>query len=88
MANKKSEFIAMEAVIPFLEVTTNQKYLVQRLRGCLISINNDKLIVILWSDLAKGGCIGKFIWNSGGSYGYKLWSEELVTDSAVSRNKT
>ena len=47
VANKKSEFIAMEAVIPFLEVTTNQKYLVQRLRGCLISINNDKLIVIL-----------------------------------------
>ena len=34
-------------------------------------------------DLAKGGCINEFHWDGGGSYNYKHWKEDMLTDSEV-----
>lgn len=33
--------------------------------------------------LVEGPCLAAFTWNSGGSWGYKPWSTELPTDSAL-----
>lgn len=81
---KKAQISSLETVIPFLEITANQQYLVKRIRGkkVFIVILN-KLLFYYSIDLAKGGCVGKFNWNSGGSYNLKPWNEELPTDSAV-----
>ena len=54
------------SLVPFLELTPNQEYLVARIR-----------------ELAKGGCISEFRWNSGGSFHNKDWEEHLPTDSAI-----
>ncbi|PNF40193.1 Transmembrane protein 209 [Cryptotermes secundus] len=54
------------SLIPFLELTSNQEYLVTRIK-----------------ELAKGGCMSEFRWNSGGSLHNKDWEEHLPTDSAV-----
>ncbi|XP_049832972.1 transmembrane protein 209 isoform X2 [Schistocerca gregaria] len=53
-------------IVPFLEVTTNQEYLLARIK-----------------ELAKGGAMSEFRWNSGGSFHGKDWEEHLPTDSAV-----
>lgn len=58
----------LTALIPFLEVTPNQEYLIKRIK-----------------ELAKGGCMSEFKWNSGGSYNGKEWDDSLVNDSEVSR---
>ncbi|XP_054724531.1 transmembrane protein 209-like [Uloborus diversus] len=34
-------------------------------------------------DLAQGGCMGEFKWNSGGSYNDKQWCDDLPNDSAI-----
>ncbi|KAJ9587901.1 hypothetical protein L9F63_018682, partial [Diploptera punctata] len=54
------------SLIPFLELSPNQEYLVTRIR-----------------ELAKGGCMSEFRWNSGGSFHNKDWEEHLPTDSAI-----
>lgn len=56
----------LPAIIPFLELTPNQEYLVKRIR-----------------ELAKGGCMSEFRWNSGSSFNGKDWDNSLPTDSAV-----
>ncbi|XP_047117235.1 transmembrane protein 209 [Schistocerca piceifrons] len=53
-------------IVPFLDVTTNQEYLMARIK-----------------ELAKGGAMSEFRWNSGGSFHGKDWEEHLPTDSAV-----
>ncbi|XP_067003995.2 transmembrane protein 209 isoform X2 [Anabrus simplex] len=53
-------------LVPFLEASTNQEYIVARIR-----------------ELAKGGCMSDFRWNSGGSLHGKVWEEHLPTDSAL-----
>lgn len=35
-------------------------------------------------ELAKGGCMSEFRWNSGGSFNGKPWDENLPTDAMVS----
>jgi hypothetical protein len=42
------------------------------------------LILIFFIELAKGGCMSEFRWNSGGSLHNKDWEEHLPTDAAVS----
>ncbi|KAK9745681.1 Cytochrome B561, N terminal [Popillia japonica] len=56
----------LPAIIPFLELTPNQEYLVKRIR-----------------ELAKGGCMSEFRWNSGSSFNGKDWDNSLPTDSAI-----
>ncbi|XP_022910127.2 transmembrane protein 209 isoform X2 [Onthophagus taurus] len=53
-------------VIPFLELTPNQEYLVKRIR-----------------ELAKGGCMSDFKWNSGSNFNGKEWDNNLPTDCAI-----
>lgn len=54
------------SLVPFLELTSNQEYLVTRIK-----------------ELAKGGCMSEFRWNSGGSLHGKDWEEHLPTDSSI-----
>ncbi|GJQ80784.1 hypothetical protein Trydic_g9375 [Trypoxylus dichotomus] len=56
----------LATLIPFLELTPNQEYLVKRIK-----------------ELAKGGCMSEFKWNSGGSFNGKDWDTSLPTDSAI-----
>ncbi|KAI4466723.1 hypothetical protein MML48_2g00003042 [Holotrichia oblita] len=56
----------LPAIVPFLELTPNQEYLVKRIR-----------------ELAKGGCMSEFRWNSGSSFNGKEWDNSLPTDSAI-----
>lgn len=44
---------------------------------------NQEYLVQRLRDLARGGCLGDFKWNSGGSYGDKPWCDDLPTDSAI-----
>lgn len=60
-------FPTLSTLIPFLELTPNQQYLVKRIR-----------------ELARGGCISDFKWNSGSSFNDKKWDISLPTDCAVS----
>ncbi|XP_022195986.2 transmembrane protein 209 [Nilaparvata lugens] len=57
---------SLPAVVPFLEVSPNQEYVVARIQ-----------------ELAKGGSMSDFKWNSGGSFDGKEWSEQLPTDAAL-----
>jgi len=34
-------------------------------------------------ELAQGGCMGLYRWNSGGQYRGKLWEQDLLADSQV-----
>lgn len=65
-ATKAHLLPTLPATLPYLEVHSNQEYLVKRLR-----------------DLARGGCMGDFKWNSGGSYADKQWCDDFPTDSAL-----
>lgn len=56
----------LPTLVPFLELTPNQEYLVKRIK-----------------ELAKGGCMSDFKWNSGGNFNGKDWDSSLPTDSAV-----
>lgn len=56
----------LSITLPYLNVHSNQEYLVKRLR-----------------ELARGGCMGDFKWNSGGSYADKPWCDDLPTDCAI-----
>ena len=35
------------------------------------------------TDLAKGGCLTAFHWNSGGTWKGRTWDKDLPTDSQV-----
>lgn len=45
-------------------------------------LNQDYLVQRLRS-LSRGGYMGEFKWNSGGSFGDKSWCDDLPTDSAI-----
>lgn len=44
---------------------------------------NQEYLVQRFRSLARGGCMGEFKWNSGGSSGDKQWCDDLPTDSAI-----
>ncbi|CAL1297192.1 unnamed protein product [Larinioides sclopetarius] len=45
--------------------------------------SNQEYLVRRLKDLAHGGCMGDFKWNSGGNYEDKQWCDDLPTDSAL-----
>lgn len=57
---------SLPSVVPFLEVSPNQEYVVARIQ-----------------ELAKGGSMSDFKWNSGGTFDGKEWSDQLPTDAAL-----
>ncbi|XP_073229325.1 transmembrane protein 209-like [Porites lutea] len=63
---KADQVPTLPSIIPYLEASNNQEYLVQRL-----------------SELAQGGCMGLYRWNSGGQYRGKLWEQDLLADSQL-----
>ncbi|KAL9960685.1 hypothetical protein ACROYT_G034171 [Oculina patagonica] len=64
--SKADQAPTLRSIIPYLEASNNQEYLVQRL-----------------SELAQGGCMGLYRWNSGGQYRGKLWEQDLLADSQL-----
>ncbi|KFM69450.1 Transmembrane protein 209, partial [Stegodyphus mimosarum] len=44
---------------------------------------NQEYLIRRLKDLAHGGCMGDFKWNSGGTYDDKQWCDDLPTDSAI-----
>ncbi|GFR11367.1 transmembrane protein 209 [Trichonephila clavata] len=65
-ATKSQHLPTLLSVLPYVDMHSNQEYLVRRLK-----------------DLAHGGCMGDFKWNSGGNYEDKQWCDDLPTDSAL-----
>ncbi|XP_068760349.1 transmembrane protein 209-like [Montipora capricornis] len=63
---KADQVPSLQSIIPYLEASNNQEYLVQRL-----------------SELAQGGCMGLYRWNSGGHYRGKVWEQDLSADSQL-----
>ncbi|UYV80432.1 PHYH [Cordylochernes scorpioides] len=67
IASTKSQTLpTLSALLPYLEISTNQEYLVERLK-----------------QLAAGGSMSEYRWNSGGKFRGKPWGDELPTDAAI-----
>lgn len=67
IALTKSQLLpSLKSVIPYLDITANQEYLVARLE-----------------ELATGGCLRLYKWDSGGSFKGKAWDQELPTDGQI-----
>lgn len=96
---KSSSIPTLNSIVQYLDVTPNQEYLVDRIRGretdhvCeLINKNNPPLVLVnvppscVWffSELAHSGCMSSFRWNSGGDLKNRKWDTDLPTDCAVS----
>ncbi|KAG8197690.1 hypothetical protein JTE90_001614 [Oedothorax gibbosus] len=47
------------------------------------AFSNQEYLVKRLRDLARGGCMGDFKWNSGGLYADKQWCDDLPTDSTL-----
>jgi Cytochrome B561, N terminal len=75
-------------LIPFMEVSQNQEYLLQRVKGTSICgpLPPKLILYLTYSELSNGGCISEFRWNSGSSYNRKPWDESLPTDAQVYKN--
>ncbi|XP_028516709.1 transmembrane protein 209, partial [Exaiptasia diaphana] len=63
---KSGQVPFLQVIIPYLEASNNQEYLVQRVR-----------------ELAKGGCMSVYRWNSGGKFRGKDWESNNITDSQI-----
>jgi len=57
---------SLPCLVPFLEISQNQEYLVSRIR-----------------ELARGGCMSEYRWNSGGLWQGKEWTPALPTDASL-----
>ena len=62
----KSQLTELNHLLAFLSITTQQEYLVHRLR-----------------ELAKGGAISAYKWNSGGRFKGNEWSDKLPCDAEM-----
>jgi hypothetical protein len=79
--SKGLQLPSLNLLIPFLEASTNQEYLVYRIKHlCVIHIALNSPIL---SELAKGGCMSSFKWNGGGMFKGKAWEEHLPSDACV-----
>ena len=64
-----------------------------RQTGGVFFFSRDPFLPLLWLikistlfvtlELAQGGCMGLYRWNSGGQYRGKLWEQDLLADSQV-----
>lgn len=71
---KKTDFPTLEQVCAFLDINSPT---IEN------NITLQKYLVRRVKDLAKGGCITEFLWDGGGSYNYKHWKEDMLTDSEI-----
>jgi len=60
------DHIELNNLLPFLSISTNQEYLVYRIK-----------------ELAKGGALSNFSWNSGGRFNGKDWTDKLPCDAEI-----
>lgn len=60
------DHIELNNLLPFLSISTNQEYLVHRIK-----------------ELAKGGALSNFLWNSGGRFNGKDWTDKLPCDAEI-----
>lgn len=76
----------LRMVIPYLELSTKQGYLVDRIKGLIVLICFRSLDCVLAtiSELSKGSNnLSAFRWNSGGSWKGRIWEQDLPNDSQV-----
>lgn len=73
--NKRTEFPTLEQVCPFLDINN--------VRNIENNIPFQQYLVRRIRDLAKGGCMIEFNWNSGGNYNYKQWNDDMITDTEI-----
>ncbi|KAJ6216428.1 hypothetical protein RDWZM_007585 [Blomia tropicalis] len=71
---KKLEFSTLEQLCSFLDINV---------RNIENNSTLQQYLVRRIKDLAKGGCITEFHWEGGGSYNYKHWKEDMLTDSEI-----
>lgn len=82
----------LSVLVPFMEISSNQEYVVQRIKGNELCthiqtckrVHSEVSKCINFSELSSVGCMSDFKWNSGGNLHGKSWDESLPTDSAVS----
>lgn len=77
----------LSMVIPYLELSTKQEYLVDRIKGLMIPLVNTIFTSFTTvSELSKGSNnLSAFRWNSGGSWKGRIWEQDLPNDSQVCR---
>lgn len=71
-------------IIPYFEISPNQEYIVQRIKGKqIIMVQISFYFQVIVSELAKGSCLTEYRWNSGGTFKGKEWNNELPSDAVV-----
>lgn len=71
-------------IIPYFEISPNQEYIVQRIKGKqIIMVQINFYFQIIVSELAKGSCLTEYRWNSGGTFKGKEWNKDLPSDAVV-----
>ena len=85
----------LSMVIPYLELSTKQEYLVDRIKGLNMALFVAKFSLAFYlqqklpamvSELSRGSNnLSAFRWNSGGSWKGRMWEQDLPNDSQVCR---
>ena len=74
----------LRMVIPYLELSTQQGYLVDRIKGLIALLFLLELCLATVAELSKGSNnLSAFRWNSGGSWKGRIWEQDLPNDSQV-----
>lgn len=90
---KASSIPTMNSIVQYLDITPNQEYVVDRIKGmfnckihlCAVLVSvREKNHVSVPSELAHSGCMSSFRWNGGGHLKNRKWDTDLPTDCAVS----
>lgn len=72
----------LKKTVQMAQVAQNMPTLPSLVRFLEFSSNQEYLVARL-KELAKGGCMSEFRWNSGGKFHGKDWDEHLPTDAAL-----
>lgn len=95
---KASSIPTLNSIVQYLDITPNQEYLVDRIKGTWNKQQTGlhklrwntpvcgfkAFLVWILSELAHSGCMSSFRWNSGGDVKNRKWDTDLPTDCAVS----
>ena len=90
LAKTKVQYVpTLKMVLSYLEVSSKQEYVVQRIKGVhliefwLLVLYSGCHVVTCCTELAKGSCISAYRWNSGGTWKGRDWDQDLPSDAQV-----
>lgn len=84
--SKVQQVPTLPQVLPYLELSYKQEYLVQRITGkrcCPLPPVLCMWLVCASAELAQGSYISAYRWKSGGSWKGRTWDQDLPNDSQV-----